>query len=147
VGDGTDTARSKVTLNVGAFVPNSSERNRATSSVAGAVTANVYVPAPVTTALTSNVTPAASLFGETVATVPPTAGSFVAVSVFSDHAVSGTLLSFTVDGRWCSSRVNETRAPVTRAPAGTLPTLNFRYVTSVSPFSRPATSLSAAPVL
>ena len=65
----------------------------------------------------------------------------------SVHAVPATATSLTVPGKWCSSRVRVSCAFCAVAPDGTPVTLNFRYVTMVSPDSVPATSLVTVPSL
>src|SRR5262249_43395504 len=121
----------------------SAERKCAESLVAVEVTANVYVPAPVTTELTSNVTVVAAAAGGTDLISAPIAGSFLAFSVFSAHVALVTFDSLTGAGNLWSSRVSVSVADVTEP----LVTLNFRYVTSVSPFTLPAYSLSEPPKL
>ena len=103
------------------------------------MTANEKVPPALTTELTSNVTDPASAFGYTVDTVLPSDGSFFAERSFSVQGTLLTLLNLTVPGRARPSRVRVTFAPLTVSPAPGAATLNFRYVTIVSPLRRPAT--------
>jgi hypothetical protein len=136
----------RVRVSWGPLPPFSVDWNRAIAFAADEVTANVYVPAFVTTGVTSTVTAAAVGAGATDATDAPTVGALRPVRAASVHDEAVTLRTDTCAGNGVdASRVNLTSALVTVAPTGNDPTTNLTNPVIRSPPRAPATTESLAP--
>jgi hypothetical protein len=148
LGDGELVAGTEtVSRSTGTLEPYSVDRNRASSSVAVELTWYAYVPAPATVPVTSKLTVVVVDVGCTVDTTALGRGWLSWVNVDSVQPVPATGAIATVLGRWWESRVALIVACVTVAPTGSVPTLNLRNDTIVSPLTRPAFNLVAVPKL